>query len=483
MKQKSIKVNAILNLFRQVCVILFPMITFPYVSRILGPENYGKLNFSDSIAGYVSLIAGLGIGSYAVREGSRLREKREQFNQFANEMVTIHLLSTLVAYVILLIAVMVSAKLRNYWRLLLIQNIGLIIGVWSADWINTVYEDYLYITIRYILFQALALVMMFTFVHQPEDYVIYAVTVTLAGTGGSLANIFYIRRYAHLRITAKPDFRRHMGPILLLFFNSIAQVIYLNSDITMLGYLQNETSVGIYAMVSKIYRYVKLLFNALVAVIIPRLTLHLAKEEIGEYRNLLQKVENALFTVLLPGMVGLFFLGEEAIWVMGGEDYIVGLRAMQILSIALLFAVLSCLYCTGVLIPHRLERLCLKISTISAVVNVVLNLVLIPVLDYNGAALTTLLSEIIVFVYYFAVSRKYPHNPINRKVLTVSVLGCVLVAVVCMLCKALIDHVILRILVAMTGSCIAYFGFSLLAGNAMVREIAGQVLDRIRNRL
>ena len=87
------------------------------------------------------------------------------------------------------------------------------------------------------------------------------------------------------------------------------------------------------------------------------------------------------------------------------------------------------------------------------------------------------LSEIIVFVYYFAVSRKYPHNPVDRKILIVSVLGCVLVAVVCMLCKALIDHVILRILVAMSGSCIAYFGFSLLAGNAMVREIAGQVVS------
>lgn len=482
MKQKSIKVNALLNMFRQVCVILFPMITFPYVSRILGPENYGKLNFADSITGYVSLIAGLGIGSYAVREGSRLREKREQFNQFANEMVTIHLLSTLAAYMMLLVAVLVSAKLRNYWMLLLIQNVGLIIGVWSADWINTVYEDYLYITIRYILFQALALVLMFTFVRQPEDYVIYAVTVTLASAGGAVVNVFYIRRYAHLRITAKPDFRRHMGPILLLFFNGVAQVIYLNSDITMLGYLQNETSVGIYAMVSKIYRYVKMLFNALVAVIVPRLTLYLAKEEIGEYRNLLQKVENALFTVLLPGVVGLFFLGEEAIWVMGGESYTRGLPAMQILSVAMLFAVLSCLYCTGVLIPYRLERLCLKISTISAAVNVVLNLFLIPALDYNGAALTTLLSEVIVFVYYFAVSRKYPHNPLDKKTLVVSILGCVFVAVVCVVCKSLIDHMILRILIAMAGSCVAYFGFSLLAGNTLVRGITGQVLDKIRKR-
>lgn len=482
MKQKSVKINAILNMLRQVCMILFPMITFPYVSRILGPENYGKLSFADSITGYVTLIAGLGIGSYAVREGARLRENREQFNRFANEMVTIHLCATLAAYFVLLAAVLVSAKLRNYWMLLLIQNIGLIIGVWSADWINTVYEDYLYITLRSILFQVLALILMFAFVRQPDDYMIYAITVTLAGTGGAVVNIFYIRRYARLRITAKPDLRRHMGPILLLFFNSVAQVIYLNSDITMLGYLQNENSVGMYSMVSKIYRYVKVLFNALVAVIIPRLTLYLAKKEIGEYRNLLQKVENALFTVLLPGVVGLFFLGEEAIWVMGGEEYTGGLLSMQILSVAMLFAVLACLYCTGVLIPHRLERLCLKISAISAAVNVMLNLILIPIWDYNGAALTTLLSEIIVFGYYFAVSRKYPHNPLDKKTIVISVLGCVLVAGVCVASKALINNVILRILTAITGSCMAYFVFSLLAGNILVKETAGQILEKFRNR-
>lgn len=482
MKQKSVKVNAILNMFRQICMILFPMITFPYVSRILGPENYGKLSFVDSITGYIVLIAGLGISSYAIREGARLRENREQFNCFANEMVTIHLLSTLVAYLILLIAVLVSTKLRNYWLLFVIQNVGLIIGVWSAEWINTVYEDYLYITIRYILFQILALVLMFTFVRHPDDYVIYSVTVALAGTGGAVVNMFYIRRYVCLRITKKPDFRRHMGPILLLFFNSVAQVIYLNSDITMLGYLQNETSVGIYTMVSKIYRYVKTLFNALVMVIIPRLALYLAKNEIEEYRNLLQKVENALFTVLLPGVVGLFFLGEEAIWVMGGEGYAVGVVSMRILSIAMLFAVLACLYSAGVLIPYRLERLCLKISIVSAVVNVVLNLVLIPILDYNGAALTTLLSEIIVFGYYFAVSRKYPLNPIDRKILGISALGCVLVGAVCVACKIMIDHVILRIFAAIIGSCAAYFLFSLLAGNTMVREITGQILGKIRKR-
>ena len=483
MKQKSVKVNAILNMLKQICMILFPMITFPYVSRILGPENYGKLSFADSISGYVSLLAGLGISSYAVREGARLRENRKEFNRFANEMVSIQLCSTVVAYIALLIAMLVSAKLRNYWMLFLIQNIGLIISVWSADWINTVYEDYLYITIRYILFQVLALVLMFTFVRQPDDYIIYAVTVALAGTGGAVVNIFYIRRYARLRITAKPDFRRHMGPILLLFFNTVAQVIYLNSDITMLGYLQSETSVGVYTMVSKIYRYVKMLFNALVAVIVPRLTLYLAKEEIGEFRNLFQKAENALLTVLLPGVVGLFFLGEEAIWIMGGEAYTSGLLSMQILSVALLFAVLACLYCSGVLIPHRLERLCLKISVISAAVNVVLNLILIPVWDYNGAALTTLLSEMIVFGYYFAVSRKYPHNHLDKKALAISAMGCVLVAIVCMASKALIANVIWRILTAIAGSCLVYFTFCLFAGNALVREITKQILEKIKSRL
>lgn len=482
MKEKSLKRNAILSMIKQVCSILFPMITFPYISRVLGAENYGRLSFADSISGYVHLVAGLGISTYAVREGARFRENRGQFQKFSDEMRTISLLATGFAYALMLVAIICSVKLQNYWVLLIIQNIGLLFAVFASEWINTVYEDFVYITVRYLVFQVLSLVCMFLFVKEPGDYYIYALIVAMATFGGAVTNIFYVRRYTDIRFTWHPQLRQHMVPILLLFFNSVAQVIYLNSDITMLGYMQTEEAVGVYSMVSKVYKYVKMVFNSLTFVIVPRLSLLLAKGDLDAFRALLNKIANALMTLVLPGIVGLSMLGQDVIWLMGGEEYLQGTRTLQILSVALFFAVFACFYISGILIPYRQERLCLTASAISAGVNIGLNFVLIPYLSYEGAAWTTLLSEMVVFGIFFVASRRYPHNYYDRKSIFVSLVGCIAVAVVCIAARKVVSNIIIRVVLSVIFGGGAYFAVCLLGGNLVVCNIAKAMFEKVLTR-
>lgn len=482
MGQNSIKQNAILSMIKRICMILFPLITIPYISRVLGADNYGKLSFANSISGYVSLVAGLGIGTYAVREGARLRENPEKFQKFTNEMRTISLLATGIGYVFLLIAVVWSAKLRNYWILLVIQNAGLLFAVFAAEWINTVYEDFAYITARYLVFQLLSLFCMFLFVKGPEDIYVYALIVAFATFGGAVTNIFYVRRYVLMRFTKHPNFRQHLGPILFLFFNSVAQVIYLNSDITMLGYMQTEEAVGIYSMSSKIYMCVKEVFNALTMAIVPRLALLLGKEEGNEFCGLLNKISNALMTLVLPGIVGLFFLSRDVIWLMGGVGYLNGTKTLQILSIALFFAVFACFYFNGILLPYRQERLCLGVSAISAAVNISLNFLLIPKLSYTGAALTTLFSEMIVFGIFYRASRSYPHERYNGRIILISLVGCAVVAVVCIACQRLISRVPLRVILSVLFGSSAYFAVCLLGGNTIVCNTVKGMLNKVLKR-
>lgn len=172
MKTKSLKINTVLNVIKQLCSVLFPLITIPYVTRILQATNYGKVNFGSSIVSYFTLIAAFGITNYSIREGGQIRNDKEKFAKFANEIFTINLLSTCIAYSGLILVLFISPKIRSYSILILIQSITIILSTLGANWINTIFEDYLFITLRYIVMQVVSLVLLFLFVHTPDDYII-----------------------------------------------------------------------------------------------------------------------------------------------------------------------------------------------------------------------------------------------------------------------------------------------------------------------
>ena len=155
MQTKSIKINAILNVIKTCSTIFFPLITYPYVFRVLMPDNIGKVNFSNSFISYFSLIAGLGIGTYAIRECAKVRDNKERLNNFSSQIFSINIFTTFIAYLLLFFALVFFRKLDNYRVLILLYGSTIVFTTLGADWINTAMEDFFYITIRTILFQIL----------------------------------------------------------------------------------------------------------------------------------------------------------------------------------------------------------------------------------------------------------------------------------------------------------------------------------------
>ena len=251
---RSMKFNAVLNAIKQLLAVIFPLITVPYASRILQKANYGKINFSSSIVNYIVLIAALGISTYAIREGASIRNEKKKLSKFQNEVFTINIYSTLLSYLILIALLMFSVSLKEYRLLMIIQSTSIVFTTLGADWINSIHEDYLFITVRYIVVQIISIICLFLFVKDTNDYVIYAMISTFSSVGGNVFNIIYIRKkYAHLRLVKECNFKKHMKPIMLLFCNAIAITIYVNSDTTILGFFKGDGAVGIYAIAAKLY--------------------------------------------------------------------------------------------------------------------------------------------------------------------------------------------------------------------------------------
>lgn len=474
MKTKSLKINTILNVIKQLCSVLFPLITIPYITRTLQATNYGKVSFVSSIISYFTLLAAFGISNYSIREGGQIRDNKVKFKKFADEIFTINIITTIISYIGILLLLLISSKIRCYSLLILVQSISIILSTIGANWINTIYEDYLFITIRYIIMQVLSLILLFVFVHTPEDYIIYAFINVLATAGGNILNMPYIRKYVTLNITFD-GLKQHLYPLFLLFFNEVAFAIYVNSDITILGFLCSDKEVGVYSLSVKIYSVIKTIVNSIVVVSMPRMASYLGNNNLEEYKKLCKKVFMATLTILIPAILGMILLSDKLLFVIAGEEYISGKWAFCILSVTLLFSVGVAFYGNCILIVNRLEKICLKAACLSAILNIVLNLILIPYTGYNGAAFTTLLSEAITAIIYMKNSKQFIDKIVDKTDLISIIFGCGGILFVCEIFDKLRLSEDYTIVLSVLFSCIFYFTIQLILKNKIVMNSLNSV--------
>ncbi len=476
---KKIAINAVLNTVKTVVGILFPLITFPYILRVLGVENNGIYTFSRDFASYFQLFAALGISTYAVREGPQYRNDRDKITRFSSEMFTINLISTFIAYVALFAVLLVVPKLADYRVIIAILSLEMIFTTVGASWICNIFEDFYFIAIRSIIMQVISLALVFILVRDEGDLINYAFILLLANSGANLMNFFYVRKkYCAFKVTSQIDWKSHLKPILVIFSTTVAITIYVSLDTTMLGFMLNDYEVGLYGTAVSIYKIIKTVLAAVLVVFIPRFSLLMAEGKREELNKMFTKVFNVLSLLMLPMVVGLFMMSDEIVLLAGGsEEYAGSAPSLRILSLGIIFSLFSFIFTQCILIPAKKENCVFIATAISAVVNVVLNLILIPLWGIEAAAVTTVLAEFITFCVSFAEARKHV-SVVNAWRESISVvLGCIIIVVVCLLCRK-IEPYYLRLIVAIAGSCAGYFVVLLLAKNSSLKELVNMVVSR-----
>lgn len=400
--KKSLTFNAFLSSLKTLTTIIFPLITYPYITRILSVQNIGKINFGQSIVSYFSLFAGLGISTFAIRNGSQIRENKEKLNIFANRVFTINVISTILSCFFLVGITFLPTKVAAYRGIILIQGFTVALSPLAVDWIYTIYEDFGYITLRSIMVQLLSLILMLMFVKNENDVYLYVALTSMSTSFGNIFNYVHSRKYVKLKIVLDTHWNEYRHSILLFFLNSIATIIYMNSDTTILGFLKDDYSVGLYSVAVKIYTIVKQVFNSVIATTIPRLA-YLSKNDIRGFEELTRKILSIATVFTIPAAVGIVILREEVISLISGKNYLNAAPTLAILAAAIFFGILANILANGVLICMGREKCVVKATVVSAVENAALNFVFIPFLSQNGAAITTLIAEMTVFgmsLYY-----------------------------------------------------------------------------------
>lgn len=402
---RSVKVNFIFSSLKGAMSVLFPVISFPYISRILGVNKLGQVEYCQSIISYFALFAALGIALYAVREGAKFREDKDKLNEFCREIITINLISTAIVY-LALFALMLLPAMKLYRRLLLVCSLTIILTTLSIEWLYQMMEDYMYISIRSVIVQVLALVAMFVFVRSEADYIVYALLYVLSTGGAFIFNLIHARKYVDFFAKTEIHLKKHLNPIFVIFGIAIASSIYLNMDKVMLGAMKGDYSVGLYSAAVKINTIVKTLISSISLVVMPRLSSYLASGNQRQYNSLLKKGINFNMVLSVPAAVGMILLSKELIVLFSGEAYVSASAASVVLSANIFFSAIDGLFYYQILLPYGKEKEACIGTSMGAVLNTVLNFILITIFDTVGAAVATIISEVLVFIYFVHVLKQ-----------------------------------------------------------------------------
>lgn len=401
MKQRSLKVNFIMNMILTMSSFIFPLITFPYVSRILLPEGTGKVSFATSLISYFTMLAQLGIPTYGIRVCAKVRNNREELTRTTQELLVISLVMCAISYIALCVALTFVPKLQTDKPLYVIVSFTIILNTIGMEWLYKALEQYTYITIRSVIFKFISLVAMFLLIHRQEDYVIYGGITIFAASASSVFNFVNVHKYIDLRPVGNYDFKRHFKPVGIFFAMACAITIYTNLDTVMLGFMTTDETVGYYNAAVKIKSILVSVVTSLGAVLLPRASYYVEHRLIAEFERITRKALSFVFLFATPLTVFFIFFSKEGVYFLSGDAYGGSIVPMQIIMPTLLFIGITNILGIQILVPLGKESIVLYAEVVGAVVDIILNTILIPYYAASGAAVGTLMAEFVVFVVQF----------------------------------------------------------------------------------
>lgn len=478
MKRHSIQYNFIMNFILSASAILFPLITFPYVSRILEPSGTGKVAFATSMVSYFSMIAMLGIPTYGVRAVARSKSRPKELKKTVLELLIINAVMTVIAYLFFFISLFLVPSMASDKTLMLICSAGILLNAIGVTWFFQGMEEYTWITLVSVIFKIISVITMFLFIHSSSDYLWYGVMSVLSGSGSGIVNILYLPRFlAKGPVRLNPV--RHLKPILVFFAMTVATTIYTNLDTVMLGMMKGDYEVGLYNAAIKIKVLLVTLITSLGTVLLPRLSEYAAKGNRKEFYRVVSKAVSFVLLFSIPVVLFGMIYSKDCLLLLSGSAYLPAASSMQILMPTIALIGLSNITGIQVLVPLGKENSVLISVILGALVDLILNLMLIPARGAAGAAIGTLAAEITVLIFQaFVLARMLPR--ILRRVEWKPVLsGTVVFVIVLLACRSLISlHPFADLIISGCICFAAYLIVLLVMHESILSSALGKVLKK-----
>lgn len=385
---------------------LFPMLTYPYVSRVLGVEKIGLCNFADSIISYFLLFSMMGIGTVGIREIAKCKGNQEKLNQAYSSLFSLNTITTVLAVLVLLIATYNVPQLYANKELMFVGAVRLLVSYLQIEWLFKGLEDFKYITVRTLTIKCFYVLAVFLLVKTKNDYIIYFALYTLMVAVNALVNIYYARHFVHFtirKICMSPFVKSFVILGIYMFLTSL----YGTFNVAFLGFTSNETQVGYYTTATKLYTILLSLFTAFTGVMLPRMSSLLADGKKDEFKVLLHRSVNILMMFSTPLVFFSVVFAPQIIGIISGSGYEGAILPMRIVMPLMLIIGYEQILIIQTLMPLKKDRAILINSAIGAGAGLILNFSIVPFWQSVGSSIVWFLSECVVLISAQSFVTKY----------------------------------------------------------------------------
>ena len=397
--------NALLNLSR----VIFPLITAPYISRVLEPDGIGLFNFANTYAGYFALFAVLGIPTYGIREVAKLHDDKVGLSRLVSELISVSFIATFFVALIYVASIFLIGQLDENRVLFLVAGFVLYFAPFRIDWFYSGLEQFKYITLRTIIIRIASIVCMFIFVHTKSDLLIYMILNVCGTICGDVWNYVKLLRSGIRPRLTFIGLKKHLSPLFILFASSIAISIYTVLDTLMLGFMTDYRQVGFYNNAMHISKSILTVVTSLSLVVIPKMSQYCQAHEYERINDLANKSFSVVSFFAFPAAVGLACLAPTFVPLFFGAKFGGSVVPLMILSLLIVAIGLNNLSGIQILIGMGYDKLFLYSVLCGTVSNFLLNLFLIPVWGANGASIASVFAEFLILgVMIGFVYRKTP---------------------------------------------------------------------------
>ena len=460
MAKKSITKNYIYNLIYQVLILILPLITTPYISRVLGATNIGIYSYTYSIVSYFILFGALGVSMYGEREIAYVGEDTKKRKKIFYEIVAFRFITVFIALITYAIFFMITGEYSVFYRIWVLELIATAVEI---GWFFQGMEEFKKTVVRNVLVRLISVSLVFILVKNESDLIKYITIYSIADLIGNLSLWVYLPRYLKGIKVKNINVKRHMIPIILLFIPQIAGQVYNMLDKTMIGrMIADKSEVGYYEEAIKVIKVLVTIVSSLGIVMVPRMASVFASGEHEKVKDYLRKSFQFTFLLGIPMTFGILSVSQAFVPVFFGGGFEKTAILMNVLCPIVVLCGLSSVIGYQYLLPTKRQKEYTLSIVIGIIFNFILNYIMIKLWKSVGAAIATSISQLIVSGVQVYLIR----NDINLKELFQLtykyITAGIIMLIVCILFKAILG-ISLKVMILQVVAGITVYFVTLIA--------------------
>jgi O-antigen/teichoic acid export membrane protein len=451
----KIKTNFIYSTILTASNFIFPFLTFPYISRVLGVSNVGVYNWVGGIIQYFILFSMMGIGIVGIREVAKNKNNSEELSKTFSSLLMLTVFTTVLSLLVLFVLMAVIPKFTDYKEMFYIGAANIFINLFLVEWFFKGIENFKYITIRSIIVKSIYVICVFVFVQHRGDYVIYYFLTVAAVVLNALFNWIYCRKFVHFTfksISVKPFIKPFLILGIYLLFNSM----YSTFNVAYLGFVGGNKEVGYYTTATKLYGILLAFFSAFTGVMLPRISALVAENNFKEVNRLIERSFDILYTFCFPIIIFFMFFAPEVIRIIAGAGYEGSILPMRIVMPLMIIIGTEEILIIQLLMPLNKDKAIFINSVIGAIIGVTLAIVLVKNLHSVGSSIVWVCSELSILISASYFVKKYIGINIPYKMVFLKFLYAIPYILICYGVLAVFSDSLIMLITAGIGSLLFF---------------------------